>query len=119
MLVDDLRLATLGLDAEVVRWLARALRSTWFRIEPGAYEQDGPAAAVCPSVAAAMMAGVWKNGELLPGSPAWGTAERPACEVEEFAACFDLCAAESGTALAIEAVRQALDSQHLVREVAA
>jgi hypothetical protein len=108
MFVDELRRAALNLHTEVSLWVIRALDCGWFQIEAGAYEHDGPGGAVCPIVAAATLAGIWRDGQLLPGNPAWGTPERPASEVEDFAAYFDLCAEGSGTAQAIESVRGAL-----------
>lgn len=119
MFIDELRRAALGLDTEVARWVIRALDSDWFRIEPGAYEHGGPGGAVCPIVAAATMAGVWRNGQLLPGNPGWGSPERPANEVEDFAAYFDLCAEECGSVNAIETVRRALDDLPRARNLAA
>lgn len=107
MFIDELRGAALTLPIDVSRWVIRALDSDWFRIEPGAYERGGAGGGVCPIVAGATLAGIWRDGRLLPGNPVWGTPERPADEVEEFAAYFDLCAEESGTAQAIEAVRGA------------
>lgn len=119
MFIDELRGAALSLDTEVARWVIRALDSDWFRIEPGAYEHGGPGGAVCPIVAAATMAGIWRNGQLLPGNPVWGSPECPANEVEDFAAYFDLCAEESGSANAIATVRRALDSLPRARMLAA
>lgn len=119
MLVDELRQATLGLDTHVACWLVQALSSDWFHIEPGAYEHDDPGGAVCPTVAAAKMAGIWRGGQILPGDPAWGTPEGPVAEVEDFAAYFDLCAEDLGTTQAIEVTCRALDSQRLAGRLAA
>lgn len=119
MFTDELRRAALNLHADVSRWVIRALDSDWFRIEPGAYEHGGPGGAVCPIVAAATLAGIWRDGRLLPGNPVWGTPERPANEVEEFAAYFDLYAEDSGTAQAIETVLGALVATSRPRKLAA
>jgi hypothetical protein len=119
MYVHELRRAVLNLDPDVGRWMIRALNSDWFRIGPGAYEHGGPGGAVCPIVAAATLAGIWNDGQLLPGNPVWGTPERPANEVEDFAAYFDLCAEYSSTAHAIETVRGALVASSRPRKLAA
>jgi hypothetical protein len=119
MFIDELRRAALNLDTDVARWVIRALDSEWFRIEPGAYEHGGPGGAVCPIVAAATLAGIWRDGQLLPGNQVWGTSERPANEVEDFAAYFDLCAEDSGTGQAIETVRKALVTISRPRKLAA
>jgi hypothetical protein len=119
MFVDELRRAALNLDPNVARWVIHAVDSGWFRIEPGAYEHGGPGGAVCPIIAAATIAGIWRDGRLLPGNPVWGTPERPANEVEDFAAYFDLCAEHSGSATAIETMRLALDPLTRARTLAA
>lgn len=119
MYVDELRRATLTLHIDVAWWLIHALDSDWFRIEPGAYEHGGPEGGVCPIVAAATMAGIWRHGQLLPGNQAWGSSERPSSEVEDFAAYFDLCAEDSGTATAIDTVRRTLDPVYRSLKVAA
>jgi hypothetical protein len=119
MYIDELRRATLNLDPEIGRWMIRALDSDWFRVEPGAYEHGGPGGTVCPIVAAATMAGAWSHGQLLPGNPVWGTPDRPTTQVEEFAAYFDLCAEDSGTATAIRTVRRALAAVLGSRKLAA
>ena len=119
MFVDELRRATLNLPTVVARWVVRALDSDWFQIEPGAYQHGGPGGTVCPIGAAATLAGIWRDGQLLPGNPAWGTAQHPADEVEEFAAYFDLCAEERGTANAITTVRGALVAPSRSRTLAA
>lgn len=104
MYIDELRRAALNLDPDIGRWMIRALDSDRFRVEPGAYEHGGPGGTVCPIVAAATMAGAWRDGQLQPGNPLWGAPDRPANEVEEFAAYFDLCAQDSGTVTAITTV---------------
>lgn len=119
MFIDELRRAAQNLDTDVARWVIRALDSDWFRIEPGAYEHGGPGGTVCPIVAAATLAGIWTDGQLLPGNQVWGTPERPANEVEDFAAYFDLCAEHSGTGQAIETVRGALVAISRPRKLAA
>ena len=84
-----------------------ALRSQWFHIEPGDY--DGrPRGGVCPVTAGAILAGVWADGRPKRGNPEWGTEEEPSVEVEDFAACFDLCAQDLGTDEALAIVRVAL-----------
>jgi hypothetical protein len=110
MFIEEVRRSAMSLDADVALWMIRALDSGWFRIAPGTYEQAGPGAAVCPIVAAATMAGVWRDGQLLPGNPAWGSADRPSTAVEDFAAYFDLCSEACGVAMALETVRGALIS---------
>jgi hypothetical protein len=105
---DELRRATLRLPSGVAGWVAKALRSGWFRIEPGAYEDGDPEGPVCPIVAAATMAGAWLNGRLLPGNSEWGDSNGPTPAVEDFAAYFDLCAGELGTANALEIASQTL-----------
>lgn len=109
MYARELRRAALNLHPDVARWVILALDSGWFRIEAGAYEHGAPGGAVCPIVAAATMAGAWRDGHLLPGNEAWGRPDRPSQEVEDFAAYFDLCAEELGTTAAIDTVRGALD----------
>jgi hypothetical protein len=119
MFDDELRRAALNLHPSVRWWMIRALDNDWFRIEPGAYEDVGSRGAMCPIVAAATLAGIWWDGRLLPGNPVWGTPERPANEVEDFAVYFDLCAEDSGTGQAIETVREALDAISRARKLAA
>ena len=109
----------MNLHPDVSLWVIRAMDSDWFRIEPGAYDHRGPGGAVCPIVAAATLAGSWNDGQLLQGNPMWGTPERPTNEVEDFAAYFDLCAEELGTAGAIECVRAALDPASRSRKLVA
>lgn len=106
---DELRRATLNLPTEVARWVGWALRVGWFRIEPGAYETGARGGVVCPIVAAATMAGVWLNGGLLPGNSNWGSPSGPTAEVEDFAAYFDLCAEELGTAETVRIGRETLN----------
>lgn len=119
MFIDELQRAALNLHTDISRWVIRALDSDWFRLEPGAYEHSGPGGPVCPIVAAATLAGIWRDGQLLPGNPVWGTPEHPANEVEDFAAYFDLCAEAVGTAQAIETVRGALAAMPRPRKLAA
>lgn len=119
MFRNELRRAALNLHADVSRWVLRALDSDWFRIESGAYEHGGAGGAVCPIVAAATLAGIWRDGQLLPGNPTWGSPEGPTNEVEDFVAYFDLCAEASSTAEAIETVRRALVAMLRPRKLAA
>lgn len=106
--VRELRRATSVLPRDVRRWMGRAIGSGWFRIAAGDYD-GGPGASVCPFVAAAMMAGVWSDGGVLPGNPDWGVPDGPTPEIEDFAAYFDLCADMAGVAGAIATVAAALE----------
>ena len=103
----QLRHATRSLPSGVARWTSRAVGSGWFHIAPGAYDDDG-SGAVCPIVAAAIMAGVWADRGLLPGHAEWGDASGPSESVADFAAYFDLCAEELGTVEALDVVRDEL-----------
>lgn len=106
MFVAELRLATLRLPRGPALWVRRALKSGWFVIEPGDYEGSG--GEKCPAIAGATMAGVWHDGRLLAGHPEWGSPNSPSPELEDFAAYFDLCAEELGTAAALAVVVEAL-----------
>ena len=70
-----------------------------------------PGDRVCPIVAAAKMAGVWGQHGLRADHPTWGRIEGPSPAVEEFAACFNLCAEEVGTSAALEVVIESLAGQ--------
>lgn len=85
-----------------------ALRSGWYRIEPGSWET---ATAMCPLAAAARTAGVWRDGHCADGGPEWGTEDEPALEAWEFAVSFDVYAAEAGTDAAVELVLKALNAR--------
>lgn len=106
--VQELRRATAVLPSGVRRWMARAFDSTWFQIEPGAYDAGHRGGHVCPFVAAAMLAGVWSRGEVLPGNPDWGSPDGPTAEIEDFAAYFDLCSEQIGTLAATDVIRDAI-----------
>ena len=108
MFEHQLRHATRSLPPGVARWTSRAVGSGWFQIAPGAYDDEDRSGSVWPIVAAALMAGVWVDGGLLPGHPEWGDVSRPSDRVEDFAAYFDLCADELGTIKALEIVRDEL-----------
>lgn len=84
-----------------------ALRSGWFQIDTGSW-QDGPGGAVCPITAAAMTVGVWRDGHCADGGPEWGSQEQPSEAVMEFAVCFDLAAEQLGLVRAVTTVRSAL-----------
>ncbi|MGH8571440.1 MAG: hypothetical protein ACREX8_02540, partial [Gammaproteobacteria bacterium] len=92
----ELRGAVRRLPPDVAVWTSRAIRSGWFSLAPGVYEDGGPGGAVCPIAAGATMAGAWVNGGIAEGHEAWGTPQGPSPEVEDFAAYFDLCAEEAG-----------------------
>lgn len=89
-------------------WLA--LRSGWYRIEPGRWES---ATGVCPLVAAAKICGVWRNGHAADGGALWGDEEQPAPASFEFAVAFDLYAEEAGTDAAIELLLEEPDPRSL------
>ena len=100
MFDHHLRQAIQNLPPGVALWISRAIRSDWFQLAPGAYADEG-SGAVCPIAAAALMAGVWGDSGLLPDRPEWGSVRGPSAQVEDFAAYFDLCAEELGTAQAL------------------
>jgi len=114
----ELRRAASALPPGVRRWIGRAIDSGSFPVEAGIYD-GGPGGSVCPFVAGAMMAGVWSDGRVLAGNPEWGAPSGPTPEIEDFAAYFDLCAEDSGTAQAIETVRGALVAMYRPRKLAA
>ncbi len=89
-------------------WLA--LRSGWYRIEPGSWES---ATAVCPYTAAAKIAGVWRDGHAADGGPSWGDEKEPTAVGMEFAVSFDCYATVAGTDAAIELVLDALTTGSL------
>lgn len=107
---SELRTATEDLPPTIRVWLSRALRSGWYAMGPGTYE-DGRSNRVCPIVAAAKMAGVWGERGVRADHPTWGTIDGPSSVVEEFAAYFDLCAEEIGTGAALEVVIESLKTQ--------
>lgn len=55
------------------------------------------------------MAGLWRGGRLRPGHPEWGSEEGPSEPIEDFAAYFDLCAEELGSAEAMAIALEALE----------
>lgn len=97
---QELTIATRNLPGEVARAMRRALQSGRYRIGAGSWE-GGPGQAVCPIVAAGMVAGVWREGHCADGGPAWGTEEHPNEAVMEFAVCWDLHSQEAGTEQAV------------------
>lgn len=115
----ELRAAIRLLPGDLALWMYRALRSGWFSIEAGAYQDGGPGGAVCPIAAAATMAGAWVEGGIAEGHEAWGTPEAPSPEVENFAAYFDLCAEEIGLDEAIAILSETLAENAAVRYLAA
>jgi hypothetical protein len=96
-----------GLPSAISRPLEIALRGGRFQMSAGSWE-GGPGGAVCPIVAAAMTAGVWRDGHCAAGGPEWGSEERPSDAVMEFAVCFDLCVEEDGIEAAVAFTRTAL-----------
>jgi len=106
---DYLRLATAALPQTISTALATALDSGDFVIGALAYESE---LAVCPIVAAAITAGVWRDGAMISGAEKWGTPEHPSDPVEEFAAWFDLCAEASGLDYALAIIGDALTRGH-------
>jgi hypothetical protein len=100
-------------------WMSRAVRSGWFSLAAGVYENGGPGGAVCPIAAAATIAGAWVDGAIAEGHEAWGTPEEPSPEVEDFAAYFDLCAEEAGLDRAIGIVSETVAANAATRERAA
>lgn len=110
---DELRLAAGRLPRGPARWIRRALTSGWFPIQAGAYQ--GPGSSMCPAAAGAAMAGLWRGGRLRPGHPEWGSQEGPSGPIEDFAAYFDLCVEEIGSAEAMAVVLEALEENAPVR----
>ena len=102
-----LRLSTRRLPGDLRLWMSRALDSGWFDIGPGDYD-GGADGTVCPIAAAAKLAGAWEDGAMAPGWDSWGTPDGPSELVEDFAAYFDLHAAEIGIEPALALVKQAL-----------
>jgi hypothetical protein len=84
------------------------LRSGWYTIEPNKYES---ATGVCPVVAAAKIAGVWRDGHTADGGPDWGDETHPNAEGFEFAVSFDVYADEVGTPAAVEMVLEELGAR--------
>ena len=99
--------ATHNLPKGPKSWIGRALRSGWFKITSGTYD-GGTERGVCPVAAGAILAGIWENGRPRPGHPEWGTEDEPSLEVEDFAAYFDLCAAQIGTEETLRIVQREL-----------
>jgi hypothetical protein len=99
--------ATHNLPKGPKSWISRALRSGWFKITSGTYD-GGPERGVCPVAAGAILAGIWENGRPKPGNPEWGTENEPSLEIEDFAAYFDLCAAQIGTEETLRIVQREL-----------
>lgn len=98
---SDLLLATYELPEPVRQAMWLALRSGWYRVRPGSWENEE---GVCPFTAAAMVAGVWHDGHVANCGPEWGTEEEPTEAVFEFAVSFDLCAEEIGADRAVQLV---------------
>src|SRR4051794_18242289 len=100
--------ATFLLPPEVAFYVLLAIESGRFRFGAWSYERD---LAVCPIVAGAKLAGVWHEGAIAPGKPEWGSPDAPSASVEEFAACFDICAEDEGLNEALATVRLALHTR--------
>ena len=115
MFERELLEATTNLPQPIAIWMARAIRSGWFEIGSGSYI-DRAGGTVCPVVAAATLAGVWRNGQLLPGNDLWGTHSAPSEVVEEFASYFDLVAEDAGTEVALQIVDETLAERSRVAE---
>lgn len=90
--------------------MRRALASGWYHIEPESYESQ---IGVCPLVAAALIAGVWRDGHAADGGPDWGSETEPSALCFVFAVSFDLFAEEAGTDRAIEVVLAGLSAETL------
>lgn len=101
----DLGTAVEALPVCIQSPMRAALASRAYRIGAFSFETE---LAVCPITAAALHAGCWSDGRPAAGGPEWGTADWPSDEVQEFAACFDLCAEAQGLAAAISTVEEAL-----------
>src|SRR4051794_31961758 len=67
---EALGAAARALPGVIASWMQIALEDRKYRIGPYAYETD---LTVCPIVAAAKVAGIWHEGVLVEGHPAWGT----------------------------------------------
>lgn len=104
---DELRLAAGRLPGGPAGWIRRALKSEWFPIQAGSYQ--GLDGSMCPAAAGATMAGLWHRGRLRAGHPEWGLPEGPSEPIEDFAAYFDLCAEELGSAEAMAIALEALE----------
>lgn len=107
MFEPELLRVTKNLPSPIAVSMARAIRSGWFEIGSGDYEA-GHGRTVCPVVAAAMLAEVWRDGRLLPGNELWGTETGPSEVVEDFASYFDLCTEEAGIEVAVQVVAEGL-----------
>ena len=104
----ELRIAVASLPPSVRRAMSVALASGWYSIEPGHYES---ATGVCPLVAAAKIAGFWRDGHSADGGPEWGTETEPSPPCFEFAVCFYMYAEVAGATRAVEVVLQGLESE--------
>ncbi len=82
-----------------------ALRSGWFELRAGRWESPS---GVCPIVAAAKVAGIWRDGHCAAGGPDWGDEDAPSEPMMTFAVCFDLHAEDVGLVAAIQTLREAL-----------
>ncbi len=104
----ELRIAVASLPPSVRRAMSVALASGWYSIEPGGYES---ATGVCPIVAAAKIAGFWRDGHSADGGPEWGTETEPSPPCFEFAVCFDMYSEVAGTNTALDLVLEELTSE--------
>jgi len=105
----DLRQAVTFLPEPVRRAMLLGLRSGWYVIKAEGYESP---TGMCPLVAAAKIAGVWRDGHAADGGVDWGDETRPNKRCFEFAVAFDLYAGEVGTAVAVDVVLAELGSEH-------
>ena len=105
-----LRSSVAWLPRPVRRAMLLALNSGWYTIEPNEYES---ATGVCPFVAAAKMAGVWRNGHAADGGLDWGSEAAPSNPCFIFAVSFDVYAEEAGTDRAIEVVFEGLATERV------
>lgn len=108
----NLRNSVTWLPEPVRRAMRLALSSGWYTIEPNDYESG---TGVCPYVAAAKCAGVWRDGHAGDGGPDWGTETEPNGQCFGFAVSFDLYADEAGTESAVELVLEELTPRSLLR----
>ena len=113
--LHHLSLAVHGLPPRIARSMHLALTYGSFRIGPKSWEND---LTVCPVAAAAKVAGVWRDRAPMADGPEWGTPEEPGFEVEEFAACFDICCEDEGLDAAVHRVRGELELRLAARPAA-